>query len=100
MIVISEESLPRFPPALGWDDIIQHGPEPVAPEQVTIFEWKHPKGNGRHSIKTLTLVYGVVKYRDIFGKERETWFCYRMMGYRTNREFVRLPGHPEYNKNT
>jgi hypothetical protein len=100
LIVISEESLPKFPPMLGEDDIIQYGPEPIGPEEVTTFEWRHPKGNGRHSIQTLTLVYGVVKYRDIFGKGRETWFCYRMMGYRTNRQFVRLPGHPKYNRNT
>jgi len=51
---------------------------------------------GRQEHGKLTVVYGVVKYRDIFDKRRETTFAYRIL----NGELRRLEGYPEYNKNT
>jgi hypothetical protein len=32
-------------------------------------------GNGRHSTRTATIIYGVVKYEDIFGKAEKLGFA-------------------------
>lgn len=45
----------------------------------------------------MMVVYGIVKYRDIFDKLRETTFGYRIT---PSRELVRLEGKGEYNKYT
>jgi hypothetical protein len=46
----------------------------------------------------ITAVFGVVRYRDVFGDERETTF-----GYQTSWDYKRLvplTNYPEYNKHT
>lgn len=43
------------------------------------------------------LVYGTVKYRDIFGRIRYTYFGYLISA--SGRKLIRLPNFPEYNKN-
>jgi hypothetical protein len=58
-------------------------------------------GKGRHTpLEKATLIYGIVRYRDIFHKSRETWFCYQLLGYRNHRSLIRIGRNPEYNKNT
>lgn len=50
---------------------------------------------GDRSPGLMMVIYGIVKYRDIFDRLHETSFGYKI----TNRELVRLEGMREYNKN-
>jgi hypothetical protein len=86
-------------PYIGPDTLVQNEPEPIAPGKPSTWSGSIT-GKGHHSLDTMTVVYGVVKYRDIFGKNRETWFAYRVVGYKTNRQLVRLANYPQYNKHT
>jgi hypothetical protein len=45
----------------------------------------------------ILILYGVVKYRDMFGQDRATTFGYTVSPIG---EFKRITGYPEYNKNT
>jgi hypothetical protein len=45
----------------------------------------------------MAVIYGVVRYHDVFGKGRETFFGYRLT---IRNRFERLSGYPEYNNNT
>ncbi|MGA2606665.1 MAG: hypothetical protein ABSH01_04310 [Terriglobia bacterium] len=86
-------------PNLECAQFVQAGPIPIGtgqalpPTDILPFE---PVAMGRQEHGKLTVVYGVVKYRDIFDKRRETTFAYRIL----NGELRRLEGYPEYNKNT
>jgi hypothetical protein len=99
MVIISGE-LPKIP-ELARGDILGDADavEPLAPGRDFKLDWI-ATGIGRHSIQTATLIYGMVKYRDIFEKDRETWFCYQFVGYRTQRKLIRVMAAPGYNKNT
>ncbi len=73
LVVVEHGKLPNIP-ELNTQDVIQDGPEPLSPDsKPTIFVW-YAVGKGKHSIAQLTIIYGVVRYRDIFGKQRETCF--------------------------
>ena len=52
------------------------------------------RGEGRALI-----LYGVVKYRDVFGTH-ETWCGYGVVGGGDHPRLERLAGYPEYNRNT
>jgi hypothetical protein len=85
-------------PNLAATEVVQLGPEPIGIGQAIPHTTKIPwfvAGEGRAQEGTKIVVYGVVKYRDAFGKYKTTF------GYQIRRDGpVRLPGHPEYNKNT
>lgn len=99
LVIVKQGELPPKP-ILTPSDIIQSEIEPMGPRRDSTFKWD-AIGEGRHSPTTAaTLIYGVVKYRDIFDKQRETWFCYQLTGYKTQRKMARIPGSPEYNKST
>ncbi len=98
VIVSRGEQLPAIP-QLAKEDILDKGMDPVGPGKEDNFEWS-ATGNGRHSIQTATIIYGVVKYRDIFGESRETWFCYQLVGDRAHRKLNRVFCGPEYSKHT
>jgi hypothetical protein len=99
VVVAREDELPLIP-VIGPNDIIQNQPDPLGPGRDSVFKWD-ATGEGQYSpLQAATLIYGVVRYRDIFNNDRETWFCYQMMGYKTNRKLVRVAAPPEYNKNT
>jgi hypothetical protein len=98
LVVVREGELPKFP-ELAKEDILADELEPMGPGKDNVFTWDI-NGKGYHSIDTATLIYGVVRYSDIFENNRETWFCYQLTGYKTNREMIRITGEPEYNKNT
>jgi hypothetical protein len=98
LVIVSGE-LPKIP-QLTKEDILDEGMDPLGPgKDAAPFEW-NASGNGRHSIQTHTIIYGVVKYRDIFGEGRETWFCYQLIGYQGNRKLIRIFCGPEYSKHT
>ena len=73
----------------------QAGPIPIGTAQPNAVPFE-PIAVGHQEDKKLTVIYGIVKYRDIFGKRRWTTFAYRIL----NGELRRLEGYPEYNKNT
>jgi hypothetical protein len=88
----------RLPEEPNLDDIGPYDsvPRPIAsrknPETYII----QPGCRGDWNNKILIL-YGVVKYRDMFGKDRQTTFGY-VVG--KNGEFKRIVGYPKYNENT
>jgi hypothetical protein len=51
---------------------------------------------GYRSLDEWIVLYGVVKYRDVFGRDRQTTFGYEVT---LGDKIERLPGYPEYNKN-
>jgi hypothetical protein len=98
-LVIVSGDLPPIP-QLAKGDILDEGNDPVGPgKDAEPFEW-NASGNGRHSTQTQTIIYGVVRYRDIFGEGRETWFCYQLVGCQGNRKLIRIFCGPEYSKHT
>jgi len=77
-----------------------YGPIPLVPDEehphVRTFEIS---ADGWPDKGWATLIYGVVKYRDVFAEnrpDRETWFGYRV----TSERSLERMAHPEYNKNT
>src|SRR2546427_5101677 len=85
-------------PDLTSAEFIQAGPEPIgigkALPHTNHISWQ-AIGTGHEGLGKMMVVYGVVKYRDIFDKLRETTFGYRVT---PSRELVRLEGKCEYNK--
>jgi len=89
------EALPDNP---DWSrtTVIQAAPEPVSvgqtskPQDETLFS-KRGRALGK-----MTILYGVVKYRDPFGHNRATTFGYKV---RDDGVLERL-SHPKYNENT
>jgi hypothetical protein len=83
-------------PDLAPLQIVQVTPEPVGIRESTkvgdAFTFEGVQGIG-----DMVVVYGVVKYRDVFGDDYRTVFGYRLT---LNDTFERLSGYPEYNKNT
>jgi hypothetical protein len=55
-----------------------------------------PTAVGHGESRKMSVIYGFVKYRDIFQKPRVTTFGYRVIDGRLKR----LENYPEYNKNT
>jgi hypothetical protein len=45
----------------------------------------------------IVLYYGVVRYHDVFGRDRQTTFGYEVT---IGDKIERLPGYPKYNENT
>jgi hypothetical protein len=56
LVVVGPNELPEKS-QLTSADIIQNAPEPLGPGRETVFKWD-AMGEGRHSIKTATLIYG------------------------------------------
>jgi hypothetical protein len=75
---------------------ISYDPEPLAVDGSESFQHWSLTGDGWAGAGRFTLIYGVVKYRDVFSPSRETWFGYIV---KPDGRFERI-AHPEYNKNT
>lgn len=96
----------KLPPIPGLDDAEQvwAGTRPMAPND-------EPFSTGEimltadgiqvidSTTRKLAVVYGVVRYRDIFADNLSTTFGYRILPGE-NMRFGRLVEYPEYNKNT
>jgi hypothetical protein len=82
-------------PELRSAQVIQTGPMPLGPGQTDELRFV-PVAKGRQEEGKNAVIYGVVRYRDIFGKHRQTTFAYKLL----NNELSRLEGYPEYNRNT
>jgi hypothetical protein len=91
-------SLPHKP-NLESAEFIKAGPIPIGTGRAlthTDALQFQPVAAGRQQDERMAVIYGIVRYRDIFGKHRETTFGYRI----ADGEIRRLEGYPEYNKNT
>jgi hypothetical protein len=90
------DSLPDTP---NWDavGIIQTEPEPLAVGEVGEPTDKSLTCNKARDPGKITVVYGIVRYRDVFAPDRATTFAYTI---RVDGRLERLAGYPEYNKNT
>ena len=97
LIVVAQENIPEAPPQFDKDNVIDDKLESVGPGQDCKVSW-NPVGTGRRTTDKVALIYGVVRYSDIFNKNRETWFGYKLDGFSNARSLSRLSGHPDYNK--
>ncbi len=83
-------------PDLTSAEFVHAVPEPIGVGKANQISWP-ATATGHESLGKMMVVYGVVKYRDIFDKPRETTFAYRIT---PSTELVRLEGKREYNKHT
>ena len=90
------DDLPRQP---NWAtvEIIQTEPEPLSVGETGLAKDEGLTCNKGRDFGKMTVVYGLVKYRDVFAADRATSFAYII---RADGKLERLPGYPEYNKNT
>ena len=92
---------PARNPPLDQADYVQVEPEPVTPGKDSKNDYSptihlpRPKQDGE-----LVVLFGVVRYRDIFDEIRETTFGYSISLYGGTRKRLFAHTHPEYNKNT
>ncbi len=70
--------------------------EPIAVNGESVWH-AEPGCNGRPEPCKITIIYGSVKYRDIFDKIRETRFGYMVS---PSSDLERIPSYPAYNKYT
>jgi hypothetical protein len=91
-------SLPDTP-NLESAKFIKVGPEPIgignALPPTTHIPFQ-PVAAGHEKNGTMMVIYGTVKYRDIFNKQRTTSFAYKVI----NLKLVRLESYPKYNEHT
>lgn len=89
--------IPTMPPidfsALTYP-VAQNDPDPY----ITDPEWVECPGKFARDDGQKLLLYGAIRYRDIFGKDRQTTFGYEYGHVR--RLFERITAHPEYNRAT
>ena len=92
------KSLPTVPD-IAAIDIIQSELEPLGAEHMTgekrDFVLEGDGWESRLEEGLMTVVYGAVKYRDIFSNERQTTFAWRIT---LDNELERLEGYSEYNE--
>jgi hypothetical protein len=90
------ESLPATP---NWDalEIIDPELEPLAVGRKTELQDANLICQKAREDGKMVVVYGIVKYRDVFAPDRTTTFGYRV---RVDGVLTRLTGYPEYNRNT
>lgn len=87
-------------PALDMAEIIQSGREPLGignTDDPITKESTVSIGQGIADVGDVSVIYGVVKYEDIFGRQHTTMFGYRITP--TN-ELKRLEGYAAYNYST
>lgn len=89
-------SLPVTP---NWDavPVIQSEPEPLSVGEASAPKDEALVCNKARDSEKMIVVYGLVKYRDVFSPGRTTSFAYKI---RVDGKFERLSGYPEYNMNT
>jgi hypothetical protein len=88
--------LPDFP-EFDFMQTVNCEPEPI-PSGRDARPWDvTPVGEGAESEGQITIVYGIVKYRDAFSAGHTTTFGYLV---RYKESAVRIEGKPKYNENT
>jgi hypothetical protein len=83
-------------PDMSETELIEVEPIPIPPTQPSVIREQQVTAEGSKLPGKMTVIYGSVKYRDIFDKPRETIFGYRV----TPTRIERLSGYPAYNRTT
>jgi hypothetical protein len=96
--IIPKDTLPEKP-ELKSTTVFEDEPEPLAAGEQSSRSQKayYFQAVGYQGLDEWAVLYGVVNYRDVFGRDRQTTFGYRVT---IGDQLVRLAGYHEYNKNT
>jgi hypothetical protein len=89
------DSLPENP---DWSNLalVQCEPEPIRVGESGDAIDCSLTCNKREEVGQITIIYGLIRYRDPFGDNRSTSFAYRVLPDRISIE--RLSGYPKYNE--
>jgi hypothetical protein len=93
-VLSSREPIPQNPP-LGNAKVLASTSDTILVGEPGYSTEEGVASSERIADESGRVIYGVVKYRDIYGKERETTFGYRVT---KNYYLERLSGFPQYNK--
>jgi hypothetical protein len=97
LIIVPKDTLPKNPDltaAKVFDDRL----EPLAAGKESLRKRdQHFSVTGYQGLDEWMVFYGVVKYRDVFGRDRQTTFGYEVT---IGDQIERLCGYPKYNENT
>jgi hypothetical protein len=97
LIIIPKNSLPENP-NLAATRVFDDRAEPLAAGKDSLTKRdEHFSAPGYRGLDDWTVLYGVVKYRDVFGRDRQTTFGYEVT---IGQKIERLSGYPKYNENT
>jgi len=98
LIIVTKDTLPAKP---DFSDakVFDNHPEPLAAGEASKEKRdEYFSAPGYQGFDEWVVLYGVVKYRDVFGRDdRQTTFGYIVT---LGNKIERLPGYSEYNKNT
>jgi len=97
LIIVPKNTLPKIPD-LTATKIFDDRLEPLAAGKESLRKKdEYFSVPGHQSLDEWVVLYGVVRYRDVFGRNRQTTFGYEVtIGDRIER----LSGYPKYNENT
>lgn len=99
---VEADKLSAIPP-LEEAEEIWAGTHPIAPTDEPFSSDCTLAAEGIQGIDSITgewaVIFGVVKYRDIYNESRQTTFGYRMLPG-TDTRFTRLINYPKYNEST
>lgn len=97
LIIVPKNALPKNPDLRAtrvFDDRV----EPLAANQKSVREKdEYFSAPGYQSLDDWVVLYGVVKFREVFGRDRQTTFGYEVT---IGDKIERLSGYPKYNENT
>jgi hypothetical protein len=96
LIIVPKNRLPKTPDLRGtrvFDDRV----EPLAAGKESLRKKdEYFSVTGYQGLDEWVVLYGVVKYRDVFGRDRQTTFGYEVT---IGDKIERLSGYPQYNEN-
>lgn len=98
LIIVPKDSLPRDPD-LRATEVLDDRAEPLAAGKKSFTKRDEQfSAPGYQGLDDWTVLYGVVRYRDVFGRDRQTTFGYEVT---LGEKIERLPGsYYRYNENT
>jgi hypothetical protein len=97
LIIVRKNSLPKHPD-LTATRVFDDRAEPLAAGKESVMKRdEHFSAPGYQSLDDWVVLYGVVKYRDVFGRDRQTTFGYEVT---IGDKIERLSGYPKYNENS
>ena len=97
LIIVPKNTLPKNPD-LNATRVFDSRAEPLAAgKESQRKKDEYFSAPGYQSLDEWMVLYGVVRYRDVFGRERQTTFGYEVT---IGDQIERLSGYPKYNENT
>jgi hypothetical protein len=97
LLMVPKNTLPKEPDLIA-TKVFDGRAEPLAAGQESLRKRdEHFSVPGYQGLDEWVVFYGVVKYRDVFGRDRQTTFGYEVT---IGDQIERLSGFPKYNENT